>query len=56
MMQLGFIQIIQQNLLNQVKLFSKHTASFHKEKNTVFNYEIFPKFSQEPWGIFSKMH
>lgn len=56
MTQLGFIQIIEQDLLNQVKLFSKYSASFLKGKNTVFNCEIFPKFSQEFWGIFSKIH
>lgn len=47
MRQLDFIQILQKDFLNQVKLFSEPAASFLKGMNTVFNCEIFPKFSQE---------
>lgn len=45
MRKLEFIQVMQQDFLNQVKQFSEHTASFFKGMNTVFNSEIIPKFS-----------
>ena len=46
--QVGFIQIIQQELLNQVKLFSKPSASFLKGKNTDFNCESFHSSPRSP--------
>ena len=46
--QVGFIQIIQQELLNQVKLFSKPSASFLKGKNIDFNCESFHSSPRSP--------